>query len=277
MRRINYINGISGVAPGGVATLNLQLNRRYHGLKIFASVTETVSGNATASDDPTDVIDNVKLIVNGVVIRDLTPAEIIKLAQANFGGVAVTDHIPIFFSDPTRATVIGEEATSWDMFGQNSFVLEIKLKAGTTNPKVTTQASYDFGRNVSGGKPFLNIVKQHSLTYNAPQGEFDIVNLPINLPIQRLHIEPSTGTVSSCEVDSDGETVFEATKTENDALHVDYGIDILTGTEPNPASTNLDASLQSANYEQVIFNGTATDTQNTTFRASLQSAIYELA
>ncbi|PXA04823.1 hypothetical protein DDZ13_06570 [Coraliomargarita sinensis] len=203
----------------------MPLNRRYHGLKLFASVTETVAGNATPSTDPADVIDYVKLIVNGVVIRDLTPAEFVKLAQANFGGVAVTDHIPIFFSDPTRATVIGEEATAWDMFGQNSFVIEIKLKSGTTNPQVTTQATFDFSRNLANGKPFLNIVKQHSLTYNAPQGEFDIVNLPVELPIQRLHITPSTGTVSDCEVSADGETVFEASKAENDALHADYGID----------------------------------------------------
>lgn len=225
MRRVKYINGISGVAPGGVATLKMPLTRRYHGVKIFASVSETVAGNATASSDPKDVIDGVKLIVNGVVIRDLTPTEIIKLAQANFGGVAVDDHIPIHFSDPTRSTVIGEEATAWDMFGQDTFVLELKLKGGTTNPKVTTQATYDFDRNMSNGKPFLNIVKQHSLTWNSPQGEFDIVNLPIDLPIQRLHIEPSTGTVPSVEVSSDGEGVFEATKAENDALHKDYGID----------------------------------------------------
>lgn len=203
----------------------MNLQRRYHGLKIFASVTETAAGNATASTDPRDIIDGVKLIVNGVVVRDLTPAQIIMLAQANFGGVAVDDHIPIFFSDPTRATIIGEEATAWDMFGQDSFVVEFKLKSGTTNPKITTQATFDFDRNTSDGRPFLNIVKQHSLTWNSPQGEYDIVNIPTELPIQRLHIQPSTGTVSRCEVNADGENVFEASKVENDALHQDYGID----------------------------------------------------
>lgn len=225
MRRINYINGISGVAPGGVATLNMPLERRYHGLKIFASVTETVAGNTTPSTDPADVIDGVKLIVNGVVIRDLTPSQIVKLVQANFGGVAVSDHIPVFFSEPTRATIIGEETTAWDMFGQTTFVLELKLKSGTTNPQVTVQASYDFSRNKNNGVPFVSIVKQHALTYNAPSGDFDIVNLPIDLPIQRLHIDASTGTVGPVEVEADGETVHEATKAENDALHLDYGID----------------------------------------------------
>ena len=225
MRRISYINGISGVTPGGVATLKMPLARRFHGLKLFTSVTETVAGNSTASEDPEDVIDYVKLIVNGVVIRDLTPAQFIKIAQANFGGAAVSNHIPIFFSDPTRATVIGEEATSWDMFGQNMFVIEIKLKAGTTAPRVEVLASYDFGRNLADGKPFLNIVKQHAITVNAPQGEYDIVNLPTQLPIQRIHIEPSTGNVTLVEVKADAEDVFEATKAQNDAIHVDYGID----------------------------------------------------
>lgn len=225
MRRTSYINGISGVTPGGVATLNMPLNRRYHGVKIFPSVTETVAGNSTPSTAPADVIDYVKLIVNGVVIRDLTPTQFIMLAQANFGGTAATNHIPLFFSDPTRATVIGEEATSWDMFGQNTFVIEIKFKAGTTAPNVDVVASYDFGRNLAEGKPFLNIVKQHSITVNAPQGEYDIVNLPIQLPIQRIHIEPSSGNVSLVEVKADGEDVHEATKTQNDEIHKDYGID----------------------------------------------------
>lgn len=225
MRRVSYINGISGVTPGGVATLNMPLNRRYHGLKLFTAVTETVAGNATPSTAPADVIDYVKLIVNGIVIRDLTPTQFIKLVQANFGGVAVTNHVPVMFSDPTRATVIGEEATSWDMFGQNTFVVEIKFKAGTTAPSVAVQATYDFGRNVANGQPFLSIVKQHALTVNAPQGELDIVNLPLSLPIQRIHIEPSTGTVTTVEVKADGEDVFEATKGENDELHKDHGID----------------------------------------------------
>lgn len=225
MRRINFINGISGVAPGGVATLNMPLNRRYHGVKLFASVTD--NGSGSASTDPVEIIDYVKLIVNGIVIRDLTPMQIRKIAQANSGGNAATDHIQLFFSEPARATVLGEESTSWDMFGQDTFVIELKLKAGTTNPSVTTQASFDFDRNIDPGtgKSFLNIVKQHALTYNAPAGALDIVNLPITLPFQRIHIEPSTGTVSECEVSADGETVFEATKEQNDALHLDYGID----------------------------------------------------
>jgi hypothetical protein len=224
MRRVNYINGISGVAPGGVATLNMPLNRRYHGVKIFATVTETVAGNGTASSDPQDSIEYVKHIVNGVVIRDLTPEQIIKIAQANFGGVAVTDHIPVYFSDPTRATIIGEEATSWDMFGQTSYVIEIKFKAGTTNPQATIQATYDFQRNMANGSPYLSIVKQHALTYNAPAGDLDIVNLPKDLPIQRMHIEPSSGNVTAVEVSADGEAVFEASAAENAALHKDYGI-----------------------------------------------------
>jgi hypothetical protein len=183
-----------------------------------------VAGNGTASSDPQDSIEYVKHIVNGVVIRDLTPEQIIKIAQANFGGVAVTDHIPVYFSDPTRATIIGEEATSWDMFGQTSYVIEIKFKAGTTNPQATIQATYDFQRNMANGSPYLSIVKQHALTYNAPAGDLDIVNLPKDLPIQRMHIEPSSGNVTAVEVSADGEAVFEASAAENAALHKDYGI-----------------------------------------------------
>ena len=35
MRRISYINGISGVTPGGVATLKMPLGRRFLDVKII--------------------------------------------------------------------------------------------------------------------------------------------------------------------------------------------------------------------------------------------------
>ena len=230
MRNIENINGIAGVAVGGVATLLMALERRYHNTKVFPSAmieSDPVGAPGVydlATTDPTKIIESSKLIVNGVVIRDLTPAQAIKLAQANYGGVPVTDHIPFFFSDPTRASITGEEATSWDMFGQRTFVMEHKLRSNISNPVIKTIASYDYGRNVAGNQPFLNIVKQQSYTYNAPQGDLDIVSLPIRNPIQRIHIEPSAGTISEVLVKRDAETVFEATKAQNDAFHADYGI-----------------------------------------------------
>jgi len=231
MRNIEYMNGIAGVAVGGVATLNFQTERRYHGIKVFPSAmieSDPIGAPGVydqATTDPTEIIEYAKLIVNGVVIRDLTPEDAIKLVQANYGGVAVDNHIPFQFSGPTRASITGEEATSWDMWGQRTFVMELKFKSNIANPTVLTLASYDYGRNLVNGKPFLNIVKQLSYTYNAPAGNYDIVSLPKANPIQRIHIEPSSGTVSEATVTRDAEKVFEATKVQNDEFHKDYGID----------------------------------------------------
>ncbi|MGH7959289.1 MAG: hypothetical protein ACREH8_20090, partial [Opitutaceae bacterium] len=78
MRIQNYINGIEGVTAGGTSTVNVPINRRYHWLKAFVS-----GNNGSATTNPVDLLDYVRLIVNGVVMRDLSPAHIINIAKLN--------------------------------------------------------------------------------------------------------------------------------------------------------------------------------------------------
>lgn len=44
-------------------------------------------------------------------------------------------------------------------------------------------------------------------------------------PIQRIWLQPSTGTIDYVEVTRDGALVHEATKAENAAVLADYGLD----------------------------------------------------
>lgn len=223
MRIINYVTGIEGVSAGGISTVNLPVNRRYHGLKLL--VTDGVE------TDPTAIVEYVRLIVNGVVMRDLTPAQIIAIAEMN--GQTVDDNIiPIYFSEPWRASVIGEESTSWDLFGQVKATLEVKFLAAASAPAMKVQASFDYGRNVSDGQPFLAIVKQLRFGYNAPSGNYDVNNLPVRFPIQRILLTASTGTIDSVEVYRDSQKVFEAEDSENNALLDDYGLDASKFTFP---------------------------------------------
>lgn len=220
MRLKTYINGIEGVAVGGIAVGNVPINRRYHALKAFVGA--TISGSP--STDPTAILDYVRLIVNGVVIRDVTPAQLLAIADLN-GQTVGAGELPMWFSEPWRASVLGEEATSWDMFGQTKFVAEFKFKSGITAPSLKLLASYDYARNVNGDKPFLSIVKQLSQTYNAPSGKYDITTLNINWPIQRILLQASTGNVTAAEVYRDSELVHEATSGENARFLADYGLD----------------------------------------------------
>jgi len=213
MRINNYINGVEGVVSGGTATVNIPINRRYHALKIFVG--------ATALTAATDILEYVRILVNGVVMRDLSPADIINIAKLN-GITPAAGEVPVYFSEPWRASVIGEEATSWDLFGQSKCTLEIRFKTGLTAPTAAVSATFDYARNVSDGKVFLSIVKQTKQTYNAPAGVYDITTLPTAFPIQRVLLNTSTGTISFVEVTRDNEKVLEATSAQNTAFLLDY-------------------------------------------------------
>lgn len=220
MRYKTFINGIEGVVPGGVATVNVPLNRRYHAIKAFVSA--TVGGSP--STDPTEILDYVRLSVNSIVLRDLTPAEYIAIAQLN-GQTQVAGEVPHFFSEPWRASVLGEESTSWDLTGQTKMTIEYKFKSTVTAPALVVLASYDFSHNVSNNARFDAIVKQLKQTYNAPAGKYDVTTLPVRFPIQRILLNVSTGTVLDTEVYRDSEKVHEGTALQNQSWLADYKID----------------------------------------------------
>lgn len=215
MRNVNYINGVEGVVTGGTATVNIPVDRRYHALKIFV----TATGIATAEL----IVSKVRLNVNGTYIRDLTPAQIHAISTLN----GLTNDVlclDLFLSEPWRASVAGEESTSWDMFGQTKFTAEISFISALTGLTCQVQASYDYGRNTDAGKPFLAIVRQLSQTYNAPAGSYDIVTIPVTFPIQRIHLQPAAGVVSSVEVYRGSEKIHEGTVAQNTRFLADYGM-----------------------------------------------------
>ncbi len=220
MRNINFINGINGVVSGGVATLDIPTGRRYHSLKVFLSGTVA----AAPSTDPLLIAASARLLVNGVVMRDLTPAQILGIAKLNdITPDAATGELPFYFSEPWRASVIGEESTSWELSAASTFTLEISLLSSVTNPAAVVEASYDYGRNIDGaGKGFAAIVKQLRFTRSNPAGNLDITDLPQTYPIQRIHLQTSAGAISSLEVWNDTVKVMEGTTAELNAFYKDY-------------------------------------------------------
>jgi hypothetical protein len=234
MRVINYISGIQGVGPGNVATLNLTPGRRYHALKCFVSGTF----NSATSFDPAELIASVRLIANGVVIRDLLPADVINIAKLNnITPSTANGELPFFFSEPWRATIQGEEATSWDLIGGGvqTLTLEVTFNSvsvtgsfAITNLACAVEAAFDYGRNFgTDGKPLLNIIKQLRTTRAVPSGQSDIIDLPAQLPIQRIHLRTSTGAISAIEVYNNSVKVLEGLLAQINTFYKDYKI---TGT-----------------------------------------------
>lgn len=220
MRIINILYGINGVVSGGAATLDIPVGRRYHALKCFLSGTVA----AAPSTNPVDIIQSARLLVNGIVMRDLTPAQILKIAALNNRPAdATSGELPFFFSEPWRASVVGEESTSWDMTRQSRFTLELTFLPTVTAPACVVEAAFDYGQNVGAdGKPFLAIVKQLRYTRSNPAGAVDITDLPQQYPIQRIHLETSAGNIPSLEVWNDTVKVMEGSKAVLDTFWEDY-------------------------------------------------------
>ena len=228
-RLVNYIPGIQGVTSGGIATVNVPVDRRYHTMRIL---TTNAAGTLT---DPTTIVSLVELVVNGIVIRSWAPATYINLAKT-YRYTPGTGEIPIFFTEFWRnQNPRSAEATSWDMFGQQTFVVRLTfLSPGGGVGIQSIVADYDLKRNTrrdpATGKdvPFLAIVKCSDISIVAASGTNDVTTIPVNWPIQRIFTDVSANAISSVQIYGDNNVkVWEATKTENQYL---LNANALTGT-----------------------------------------------
>lgn len=210
------ISGVEGIAAGGHAVANIPTERRYHNFKLFC----TVDGSAAAA---TAVVSAVRLKVNAVTIRELTSAQLLHIAALN-GQTLATGELPIYFSEPWRASVMGEELTALDLFGQQKCTLEVDLMTPAQSgvPNFTLKACYDYSGTIVNGQRILRIIKQFSQTYNAPSGEYDVDTLPIRGAIQRIHLFGASADITAVRVKADSAEVLDLALAENTAFLRDY-------------------------------------------------------
>lgn len=225
MRINDRITGINGVAAGGVATCELPTGRRFHGLTLYY---KTNAAQATIEAD----IQFIRLSVNGVMIRDIRPAELFAINAAN--GIAfVAGEIPIFFSEPKRATVMEEQATSWDMFGQSTFTLDVGIASGATAPTLSGIATFDYSRNDGkDGRPGANIVKwvRQTVVF-AAAGDLDVKTLTKGV-VQRVTLFGPTSAPTAVRVEVNSKVMLDMTRTQAANLLAKYAITAQAGTFP---------------------------------------------
>lgn len=224
-RIVNYISGLNGVSAGGQAILNIPTNARYHGIILN---TTTTAGAAAAV---TSIISSLKLIVNGIPMRDIDPANLLKIAQAQ-GYYPLLGELPIWFSEPTlQGGLINEpdDVTSWDMAGQQTFQLQIGIQGGATNPGINGVWIFDYQRNLlpDGKTPFLSPIAQHQFSFPVVIGRQDITTLPYTFPIRRMYLYGSVASqVVDFEIYQDGNKVHEATALNSREVFRPYGFRI---------------------------------------------------
>lgn len=216
MRRIHRISGIEGVGANALVSVKLPTQRRYHGLKFFVT-------NNGAAVIASDVIDRATLKVNGKSQRELTAARILQIATLT-GVAAATGELPVNFSEPSRADKMDEQMLAWNLYGETSFEVFLKLKAGLVNPTVTGLAIWDDGQTLdAAGNVVKNIIRQFELTKNAAIGPNDFDNIPRDFPLHRVLLD-AAGAVSDIDVRADDNTVQELTSAENARILADYGL-----------------------------------------------------
>ncbi len=224
MARIpDLITGFNGVAPGGVASVAIPTGRRYHGVVL------KYKGNANQATIEADIL-WIRLIVGGNLIREVIPAELFKELAAN--GIAfAAGRIPLFFSEPWRATVMEEEATSWDTVGQSTFEIQVGIAAAAVAPTLAGHGIFDYIRNDGlQGRPGTNVVKwiRHTVIA-AGAGDIDVKTLPKGI-VQRMTIFGPVSAPSAVQVKVGSRTIWDLDRTDTGSMLADYGITQQAGT-----------------------------------------------
>lgn len=217
------LTDITGVGTGQRATIVVPAGARYHQILLFA--TGTVGGVAQTA---AQLITNVRLIVNGVVIRDLTGPQYQMICDGFAPQLPLntdTGCMRIFFSEPARASVMSEQISAWPIPNGATFRIEVDILAGVAALTFRAMAVYDyfFPRDEKGNL-IMRITSYKRFSLNAPASTFDIDNIEKTYPISRLHFIPPAGSViSQAEVRMDQVSIFRALAQDNTNFIGSYG------------------------------------------------------
>lgn len=232
MRRYEPIAGITVGLAGSDSTVPIPTNRRLILARVYAK--GTAAGPVTVYG--ADVIDGVQFYVGTTLVRDVTAQELLDLWALNNSAVtpSASVGIPIQFAEPHRASVMDEQVSAWDLFGAPNMTIKARTKAGITAPDVKVVLDYDdgFTTNAQGAR-VLNVIKYEPVNLGSLGTSADILQptIPVDLPIQRIHIYPAAGsTIERAKVTiNDSDVVYEMTQAENIEFLRDYKLTAAAG------------------------------------------------
>ena len=236
MRIVEKVAGVEGAVVGGSALIKLPVNRRYHWVKIF--VEGTANSVALKADK---LIGKINQYVSTQLVRDTNAAFCRWLPQLNGLAAPADNCVPLYYSEPWRATVMDEQASAWDVFGETEFTIKADIAADDgagneiTGFKFYVICCYDGGQATitRNGQSVVvrNIVKHLPTFVNAGGGSHDVTGqIPIKNPIQRLYLQ--TVDVTKVEVLADGFKVKEQTLAELTEELKDYGFNTAVSGSP---------------------------------------------
>lgn len=229
---VAVVAGGTGYVTGDTITITDATGTGFIGTVTAAAGVVTavaVTSIGTASPvNPATLITSLKLLVNGVNMRDINVVDVLKIASAN-GLQLRLGELPIFFTAPWRNVNQQNELESWDLFGQSTFQLQVGISTTASLPSLIGTQEFDYMRNARPGPrgeaiPFLQPLAQHSFTWPIVAGRNDINTLPFSYPISRMFFQGSTaGAISQVEIYQDGNKVFEGTLAQLEQSYEEYG------------------------------------------------------
>ena len=256
LRIQNILAGIQGFSSGGNATVNLDLNKRFHGLRFFFG-----AGTSIIPTSITSVLNWVTLDINGTKMLDWTPQMFVQAALWDgYANQLRTGELYFPFSCPQERGFRDNTLTAFDLAGQTSAQLTMSLQSGLTNPSVVALQEFDYTRQTvpfgpNAGQYFLRPIKRARQSFTIAGSttglgsQTDIVQIPITNPIKRLILIPDNpGTITHYEVIADNVKVDEGDVQTgssatycNDAIQrqIEYGVGGQLASISNAAGVTL--------------------------------------
>jgi hypothetical protein len=179
------VTGIPPASNQNTARLNIPLYPRLHQLKITAMQDGAPASLSTLST----AIDTITFYLNTDGVRSLRLSEYLAILQAN--GVELrAGLIPLFFSEPWRATVTEEEELAVALLNRYA---TCALELDITQP--AKPLSFEFNAKADGfvkldakGAPLFDIIGHRVVIWEASAGQPEFFFRDLRGPIQRMFL-----------------------------------------------------------------------------------------
>ncbi|WP_109314993.1 major capsid protein P2 [Pseudovibrio ascidiaceicola] len=216
MRRIDKLSSFQNIVAGQKATVNLPVDRNYHGLRIHYKKGGNAANRASMEAD----IKLIRLLIDGVVQWELTAKQLFALHVIK-GYPVKTGVIPIHFSEPWRRSPQGEDLLSWSLAGSaRTFQVEVDIAEGVTQPDLDCYCDYD---NAAKALGVIRKITQQQIPV-AGTGIHTLDQIPGIGNLQALYaFESTVGDIKHVRIELKQNVVYEAPRIIADELLISHG------------------------------------------------------
>jgi len=209
---VKVLDALSGNSWGATSTLNLDTGLIYDSIALESADTDLLLGAA-----------RIEVLLNGDPIVSVSPSAL-ALLNAVKGITNTSQRLVIPFADSSAATDEGQHLTSLVTMQSDSLVLKIRWSSAYQGaPQLPSVGGYFVGRNLYSSdnvRAFIPRIYEDTLQAGIT-GRNPYKTFPRGARIRSMHL--MSATVERLEINRQGVTVFDMTKSANDGLIDDSG------------------------------------------------------